>query len=134
MQWLARLQRQSWRQAIATMAPRANLEVMVRMAGIQPYLDATVTAEDVARGKPEPDVFLAAADRLHIPPARCVVVEDAPAGVEAAHRAGMRAVGVGVKILPGTADRVVQSLTELPEDAFRQLVGQSKNSKPPSSI
>ncbi len=121
-EWLARLQAQGWRQAIATMAPRENLERMVQLANIGQYLDAAAAAEDVDRGKPEPDIFLAAADRLGVPPARCVVVEDAPAGVEAARRAGMHSIGVGASILPGMAERRVASLVELPEDAFERMV------------
>ncbi len=121
-EWLARLQSQGWRQAIATMAPRQNLERMVQLANIGPYLDAFATAEDVNRGKPEPDIFLAAAGRLGVPPARCVVVEDAPAGVEAARRAGMHSIGVGASIQPGMAERMVASLLDLPDDAFEQMV------------
>lgn len=125
-EWLARLHRQGWRQAIATMAPRPNLDQMVRKAGIGKYLDAFATAEDVARGKPEPDIFLTAAARLGISPSRCVVVEDAPAGVEAARRAGMRSIGVGPAIPPGAADLHVSSLDQLPEDGFDQLLYRSR--------
>ena len=58
------------------------------------YLDAIVSAEDVTIGKPDPQVFLKAAGKLGVPPARCIVVEDAAAGVEGARRAGMRSIGV----------------------------------------
>ncbi len=128
-EWLERLHRQGWRQAVATMAPRPNLEMMVQKAGIGPYLDAFATAEDVARGKPNPDIFLTAAERLGIPPARCVVVEDAPAGVEAARRAGMRSIGVGSSVLPGSADLAIPSLNELPEDAFQRLLPDESQSE-----
>ncbi len=119
-QWLPRLHAQGWRQAIATMAPRLNLEKIVQITGIDRFMDAYATAEDVSRGKPAPDIFLIAADRLGVPPAACIVVEDAPAGIAAARRAGMRAVGVGVS-LP-TADLTVPSLLDLPEDAFSRLL------------
>jgi beta-phosphoglucomutase len=66
-------------------------------------------------------VFLAAADRLAVPPARCVVVEDAPAGIEAARRAGMRSIGVGAAGF-APADVVVGSLDLLPGDAFDRLI------------
>ena len=55
---------------------------------------AAVTGRDVSRGKPDPQVFLLAAERLGVPPARCVVVEDAPPSVLAAHRGGMKAVAL----------------------------------------
>jgi beta-phosphoglucomutase-like phosphatase (HAD superfamily) len=84
-------------------------------------VDAVVSAEDVARGKPEPDVFLAAAARLGVPSSRCIVVEDAAAGIEAARRAGMRTVGVGVdRVL--AADVSVRSLADLADDTFDRLI------------
>jgi beta-phosphoglucomutase-like phosphatase (HAD superfamily) len=62
--------------------------------GIQDCFDAILTAEDVARAKPEPDLFLAAAERLGVRPERCIVYEDSPLGLEAARRAGMQSVDV----------------------------------------
>jgi beta-phosphoglucomutase len=121
-QWLPRLRAQGWRQAIATMAPRLNLEKMVRLTGIEKYITAAAAAEDVSRGKPDPDIFLTAAARLGVPPAACIVVEDAPAGIEAARRAGMRAIGVGTSLAPGAADLTVPTLTALPPDAFEKLL------------
>ena len=123
MQWLSRLQAQGWRQAIATMAPRLNVEKMVKITGIDRYIDAFAAAEDVSRGKPAPDIFLTAAARLGVPPAACIVVEDAPAGIEAARRAGMRSIGVGASITPAAAaDLTIPTLLELPEDAFSHLI------------
>jgi sugar-phosphatase len=83
-----------------------------------------VAAEDVRHGKPEPDVFLAAAERLGVPPARCVVVEDAGAGIEAARRAGMASIGVGAGAV-AAADLVVGRLTDLASDAFARLLEES---------
>jgi len=120
-EWVATLHDQGWRQAIASSAPRLNVEVMHRALGFGDRIQAVVAAEDVTRGKPEPDVFLAAAQRLAVPPDRCVVVEDAGAGIEAARRAGMASIGVG----PGStsaADLVVISLADLPADAFQLLL------------
>ncbi|HEX4608664.1 MAG TPA: HAD-IA family hydrolase, partial [Urbifossiella sp.] len=62
--------------------------------GIREWFNATVTAEDTARHKPEPDVFLEAARRLGVPPGACVVFEDTDIGLEAARRAGMAGVDV----------------------------------------
>lgn len=120
-EWVSRLRDGSWLQAIASSAPRANVEVMLESVGIIALIDAVVSAEDVTHGKPDPEVFLAAASRLGIPPARCVVVEDAAAGIEAARRAGMRSIGVNTQT-PLAADVYVQSLTDLPLDAFDRLV------------
>jgi beta-phosphoglucomutase-like phosphatase (HAD superfamily) len=86
-------------------------------------IQAITSAEDVRHGKPDPEVFLIAAARLGVEPARCVVVEDAAAGVEAARRAGMRSIGVSRKTkLP--ADIFVESLAELPADAFDGLIAE----------
>jgi len=64
--------------------------------GLISLFDAVVTADDVVNGKPAPDIFLLAADRLNAAPADCIVYEDGDPGLEAAHRAGMRAVDVRV--------------------------------------
>ncbi len=117
--WLERLAAAGWRQAIASSAPRLNVDVVMRALALGPFFGALVAAEDVRHGKPAPDVFLAAAGRLGVPPARCVVVEDAAAGLEAARRAGMRSVAVG----GGRAgDVVAASLADLAPDTFDRLV------------
>jgi beta-phosphoglucomutase len=120
--WLARLREQGWRQAIASAAPRANIEAISAALGIASLFDALVSSEDVQRGKPDPQVFLLAAERLEVPPARCIVIEDAPAGIAAAHRAGMRAIGVRSTHADLRADIVVDTLDQLPDDAFDRLL------------
>ena len=120
-EWVTRLQARGWRQAIASSAPRANVEVMADVLGLRAAMGALVSAEDVQHGKPAPDVFLAAAAKLGVAPDRCVVVEDAEAGLEAARRAGMHRIGVGRSDFSG-ANVSVRSLADLPEDAFDRLV------------
>jgi len=120
-EWVRALHEAGWRQAIASSAPRANVEVMHAALRFEGLIDTLVSAEDVHRGKPDPEVFLAAAERLGVPPGRCVVVEDAAAGIEAAHRGGMMSIGVGPGET-GAADVVVGSLAELPEGAFERLL------------
>jgi len=82
------------RLAVASGGLRALVEQTLVNLGIRELFDVIVTAEDVARGKPAPDLFLLAAQRLGVPPAGCVVYEDAELGLEAARSAGMRAVDV----------------------------------------
>jgi len=118
--WIERLHRQGWRQAIASSAPRANVEVVLEVLGLTADFEAIVSAEDVTAGKPDPQVFLKAAAKLGVQPARCIVVEDAAAGVEGARRAGMRSIGVS-RTIQLKADLAVRSLTDLPENAFGQL-------------
>jgi beta-phosphoglucomutase len=107
-------------QAIGSSAPRANLELILEICGLVDIFQAMVSMEDVHRGKPHPDVFLAAAERLGIAPQRCVVIEDAPVGIQAAKAGGMRAIGVtfvghhsAEKLHAAGADRVVASLDQL---------------------
>jgi len=80
--------------AIASSGPRSNIELLVEVMGAHGLINAIVAAEDVSHGKPHPEAFLAAAERLGVPPAKCTVIEDSTHGVEAAKRAGMRAVAV----------------------------------------
>ncbi len=121
--WLARLQEQGWRQALATSSPPANVEAVLRAVDIGRFLDAVVTAGDIQRGKPDPSIFLTAAARVDVPPRRCVVVEDAPAGLEGARRAGMRSVGVlSPHFSALVADLVVPTLADLPATAFEDLL------------
>ncbi len=120
-EWLARLQAETWRQAIASSAPRLNVDVMLDVLDLRRYFDAVVSSEDVMVGKPDPQVFLVAASKLGVAAERCVVVEDAAAGIEAARRAGMHSIGVNqTATLP--ADVHVKSLRDLSPDAFSRLV------------
>jgi|SRR5579875_717234 beta-phosphoglucomutase len=88
------LHRAGFAQAIGSSAPRANLELILRLTSIARFFNAIVSSEDTQRGKPDPQVFLTAAERLGIAPAQCVVFEDAVAGVQAAHAGGMKCVAV----------------------------------------
>jgi beta-phosphoglucomutase len=119
-EWVERLAAAGWLQAIASSAPRANVEAVVRALGIGRWLGALVAAEDVHQGKPDPEVFLVGAVRLGVEPARAVVVEDAAAGIAAARRAGMPSVGVGRGC--EAADVTVFSLADLPPGTFDRLV------------
>jgi HAD superfamily hydrolase (TIGR01509 family) len=123
-EWVARLHGQGWRQALATSAPQPNVEVMLAALGFEDCFDAVVSADDVTIGKPDPEVFLKAAGKLAVPPSRCIVVEDAAAGIEAARRAGMRTVGVG-RAATLDADLSVRSLTDIPPDGFSALLVRS---------
>jgi beta-phosphoglucomutase len=124
--WLERLHARGWRQAVASSAPPANIEVILDVLGLRDRFQAYVSAEEVAHGKPAPDVFLKAAERLDVPPSRCVVVEDAPAGVEAGRRGGMRTIGIASMNRALDADVVTASMADLPDEAFEALVGNGR--------
>jgi len=120
--WLRRLHREGWLQAIASAAPRANIEAVLEALSATHIFQGIVSAEDVHRGKPDPEVYLAAAARVRVSPDQCIVVEDAAAGVEGARRARMRSIGVSHNGAHLPADVVVQSLEFLGWDAFEMLL------------
>jgi beta-phosphoglucomutase family hydrolase len=116
--WLERLKAEGLLQSLATSAPRGNIDAVFAALGIGQYFDAVISSEEVRAGKPEPDVFLAAAAKMGVAPRDCVVIEDAPAGIEAARRAGMKSVGVLTTHRELKADLVAQTLDQLPNDFF----------------
>jgi beta-phosphoglucomutase len=113
-----------FRVAVGSSGPAENVQLSIEQLRVGRLLSATVTGDDVKRGKPDPQVFLIAAERMCVPPARCVVVEDAPVGVEAARRGGMRVIALAstgrtVEQLRA-ADLVVNSLRELSPENFEE--------------
>jgi beta-phosphoglucomutase len=105
-----------WKLAIGSSGPPDNVKVVLECLPCGDLVQATVTGRDVEHGKPAPDVFLQAAEKLEVQPSRCVVVEDAPVGVAAACRAGM-----AVAALTGTADRGELSDADLVVDSLRMV-------------
>jgi len=115
---LARRARAAGRRvAVASSADRIKIEANLRQIGLPPeWWDAVVSAEDAVHKKPAPDIFLAAARKLGLPPAACVVIEDALNGVAAARAAGMRCVAVAHSFPPerlGGADVVRRTIAEV---------------------
>jgi beta-phosphoglucomutase len=107
-------------QAIGSSAPRANLDLILALTGITHFFAAVVFAEDTQRGKPDPQVFQVAAERLGIEPGRCLVLEDAVAGVQAARAGGMRCIAVSfvghhsaANLAAAGADLVVPTLEQV---------------------
>jgi beta-phosphoglucomutase len=120
--WLRRLHNEGWQQAIASAAPRANIDAILEALSATQVFQGIVSAEDVHRGKPDPEVFLVAASRVGVPPDRCIVVEDAVPGVQGARSAGMKSIGVSHNGKQLPADVVVQSLDVLDSHAFERLL------------
>lgn len=98
---------------IALASSSRNAEAVIARLGIRAFFKVFVDANQVPRSKPDPAVFLEAANRLHVPPARCVVIEDAASGVAAALAAGMKVVGLGPPERVGGAQRVVERLSDV---------------------
>ncbi|WP_020652115.1 HAD family hydrolase [Massilia niastensis] len=111
--------------AVATAAPPANIAFTLDGLDLRRHFDAIVGAADVARGKPHPDVFLKAAQQAGVAPEHAIVFEDAPLGVEAARRAGMRAV-VLTTTLPASAfaefDNIVAIVNDFSELDVEALI------------
>lgn len=92
-----------------------NTPLILRQIGLEGYFDAVSDGNNITRSKPDPEVFLKAAQMLELAPARCLVVEDAVAGAEAAHRGGMQAACVGDASRAGAGDYNMKSVKDLLE-------------------
>ena len=105
-----------WARSAASFARRsATIWFSSWAGGPASFFDTIVGAHDVGRGKPHPDLFLLAAQRMGVDPADCLVFEDAPHGIEAARRAGMRAVAIATTLPPdelGAPDHVIARATD----------------------
>lgn len=123
-EWLTELKANGWRQALGTSAPRGNIDAVFDVLQIEQFFDAVMSSEQVKAGKPAPDVFLAAAAAMQIAPENCIVVEDAPAGIEAARRAGMKSVGVLTTHDKLDGDWVFVSLDQIPAGFFDRAFAQ----------
>ena len=96
---------------IALGSASRNARLVLERTGILPLFDAIVDGTMVSKAKPNPEVFLKAAELLQLPPAQCCVFEDAPAGVQAAKAAGMRVIGVGEEQVLCAADEVIPNFS-----------------------
>ena len=119
--WLERLRNAGVPCVIGSSTHRANIDLTLSQIGLAPFFQGIVSSEDVTLGKPNPEVFLKAAAKIGRPPEKCVVFEDAFAGLEAASAGGMRRIAVATshpaEKLAAYADRVVARLDELyPEE------------------
>jgi HAD superfamily hydrolase (TIGR01509 family) len=109
----------AFRLGLASSSNRPLIELVLEAAGIGDLFAAVVSSEEVARGKPAPDVFLEAARRLDVAPQLCAAIEDSGNGIRAAHAAGMRAIAIPNRRYPPPADAlaladvVLDSLAEL---------------------
>lgn len=124
MEWLHRLQEAGVPRAVASSTLRSNIDAVLARIGLERAFRAIVSGEDVTHGKPHPEVFEIAAERLGMARERCVVFEDAHVGIEAAHAAGMKVVAVTTTHPAGeltAADLVVRRLDELTVDQVANL-------------
>jgi HAD superfamily hydrolase (TIGR01509 family) len=109
----------SFRLAVASSSNRPLIDAVLAGAGLASLFEATVSSEEVARGKPAPDVFVEAAGRLGVPPNRCAAVEDSGNGIRAAHAAGMRVIAIPNCRYPPLADAL--ALADVQLDSLSEL-------------
>ena len=124
------LQAAGFKQAIGSSAPRDNLDLILDLTRTERFFEAVVSQEDTRRGKPDPQVFLVAAHKLGVAPERCVVVEDAVAGVQAAKAGRMKCIAVRFvghhpedRLRAAGADLVVRTLEGIGVEDVRALLG-----------
>jgi HAD superfamily hydrolase (TIGR01509 family) len=110
--------------ALASSSNRELIDLALEVSGLDRFFQATVSSEEVARGKPAPDVYLEAARRLGVDASECAAVEDSRSGILSAHAAGMRVVAIPNRLFPpdeetlALADVVLGSLHELTLEAI----------------
>ncbi|MDP2935314.1 MAG: HAD family phosphatase [Dehalococcoidia bacterium] len=120
-----------FRQALASSAPLVNIGLILETLGVRRCFDAIVSGDEVAEGKPNPEIFLEASRRVGVPPERCIVVEDAIAGVNAARAAGMRCLAVtntNPREKLCAADMVVDSLEAVSPQLLDRLLEKDRAS------
>src|SRR3712207_2063128 len=108
-----------WPLAVASSSNRPIIDLVLELGGLDRFFEATVSSEEVARGKPSPDVYLEAARRLGADPTKTAAIEDSRNGILSARAAGMRVVAIPNKRFPpgeealAKADVVLESISEL---------------------
>jgi HAD superfamily hydrolase (TIGR01509 family) len=116
-----------WPLALATSSNRNVIDLVLEEADIADAFAATVSSEEVARGKPAPDVYLDAAQRLEVDPGACVAIEDSSNGIRSAHAAGMAVIAIPNRDFPPEPDSlalaavVLDSLEQLTPERVRAL-------------
>jgi len=122
---MTKLKERGFRLAIGSSTPKANLDLIFQCLKLNNYINAVVTKEDVKNGKPAPETFLMAAQKLSIRPQHCIVIEDAIHGIEAAKAAGMSVIALTTtrnrEDLSG-ADIIADNLDELKVEDFVGLI------------
>ena len=109
-------------QHIALGSASKNARMILEKVNIHEKFDVIVDGNDVTKGKPDPEVFLKAAQHLKVSPEHCIVFEDAVAGIQAANNAGMISIGIGEKDILHEADYVFKDFTEIDIDFLNELI------------
>jgi HAD superfamily hydrolase (TIGR01509 family) len=127
-----------WPLAIASSSNRPLIDLFLELTGTRELFRATVSSEEVGRGKPAPDVYLQAAARLGVPPVRCAAIEDSENGIRSAAAAGMSVVAIPNTVFPPSAEALSQadvmlgSLAELTPDVIERASAARRRAGPES--
>jgi HAD superfamily hydrolase (TIGR01509 family) len=128
-----------WPLGLASSANRPIIDLVLERAGLRSLFAATVSSEEVARGKPAPDVYLEAARRVGMPPEACAAIEDSTNGLRAAAAAGMTVIAVPNREFPPTEEALglaatgLRSLAELTPELIARLAASCEHAPPPAS-
>jgi HAD superfamily hydrolase (TIGR01509 family) len=112
-----------WPLGIASSSNRPLIDLFLELTGTRELFEATVSSEEVAGGKPAPDVYLEAASRLGVPPERCAAIEDSENGIRSAAAAGMHVVAIPNSVFPPSREAL--SLAEAVLDSLAELTPES---------
>ena len=116
-----------WPLGVASSSNRELIDRVLEVSSLAPYFHATVSSEEVERGKPAPDVYLEAAHRLGVKPSRSAAIEDSASGIRSAHAAGMHVVAIPNHAFPppadvlGLADVVMESIRDLRPATIKEV-------------
>lgn len=117
-------QRANYKIGLATSAPSYKTNIILERLKIKNFFDVVVTAEEVSKGKPNPEIYLKVAEKLGVEPEKCIVIEDAPNGIEAAKNAGMKCIAITTTHKMSelkNADKIINSFKELTIKVIKNL-------------
>ncbi|QGJ69465.1 Phosphorylated carbohydrates phosphatase [Planctomycetales bacterium 10988] len=127
------LQKEGFKIAVGSSGPPENVNIIIEQMSLAPFLNGAINGNMVEKGKPDPAIFLKAAEAMQIDPSHCLVIEDAPPGIEAAHAAGMTCIGIAstgrtVEELQA-AEEVITQLSQTSPDRIATIISSRLSSK-----
>ena len=125
LDFLGSLKNNNIKTAVATAAPRINMDFVFEKTGLRKYFDVLIDATEVTRGKPDPEIYLKAAERLNCYPEECLVFEDSFPGVQAAQNAGMKVIALATSHPADrlrSAELVIRDFTDIDFETVRSYL------------
>jgi beta-phosphoglucomutase family hydrolase len=119
------LKEDGFKMAVASSGTPENVEMVIKEGNLMSFFSTLTNGSEVRHSKPDPEIFLLASKKLSVPPSRCIVVEDAPAGIQGAKSAGMKCIAITSTHKRGSlknADIIVDSFRDLTTEDFNELI------------